>query len=106
MNKEIEITAPIKTGKTSMKQLLMEHLGLEQITGEYMCWDAQGFHMWVEGNDIPVYVITREFSFDDYPGSEEPDKEGRMVQVIGRYDENTNSIQAVQYCLEGEEFHS
>lgn len=43
MNNEIEITGPITVGKTSMKELLMNHLGLEQITGEYMCWDAQGF---------------------------------------------------------------
>ncbi|PWR73356.1 hypothetical protein ACKUB1_17845 [Methanospirillum stamsii] len=97
------VSGPVKYGKTSLMQIVLNHFGLEHITGKYMNWEPDGFHAWVKGYDLPVHVITREFTFEDYPGDSEPDKDDRIVHIVGTFDTENYVVRAFKWWFEGDE---
>lgn len=82
--------------------LFAEHFGMEIVSGTYMNWMPDGFMIWVDGYDLPVSCITREFSFNDYPGNEEPDKDGKTVHVMGVFDRENYAINVFKHWFDDE----
>ena len=87
---------PVSTvKKCSLLELFADCIGMTAITGEYLCWEPDGFLMSVDGFEIPIYVTTREFTFSDYPGDNDL-KEGKIFHVVGRLDPDGLTMTAVQ----------
>jgi len=85
----------------SLVSIFAECIGLEKIAGEYLCWMPEGFMMGVEGYEIPPVVVTRNFTFSDFPGKEDPE-EGKRYHVLGKVDEDRMTIRAAKVWKDGE----
>ena len=86
--------APPKVQRMPLIGIFADLIGLQTFTGTYECWMPTGFLIGLEGHEMPVEVIRRDFSFADFPRSNDP-LEGEVFSVAGRYDPDRMAIHAV-----------
>jgi hypothetical protein len=81
------------------ESFFLEVFGLKEVTGTYMNWMTYGFNVWIDDKDLPIMVVTRKDTFDDYPGDNDP-KEGKTVHVIGQSEPDGFTIHAVKWWFD------